>query len=115
MRVTRVSARDFRNLERAEAALGEAVTVVHGPNGAGKTNPLEGLYFGCSARSCRAANERGVVRFRAKVARVEVEVEAADGLHRLEVGLEPGEAKRVRIDGAQAAGPAGDDVRPLVS
>ncbi len=115
MRVTRVSARDFRNLERVEAALGEAVTVVHGPNGAGKTNLLEALYFGCTARSCRTSNEREVVRFGAKVARVEVEVEAEDGAHRLDVGLEPGEAKRVRVDGAAIAGPAGAEVRPLVS
>jgi DNA replication and repair protein RecF len=115
MRVTRVSARDFRNLERAEAVLGEAVTVVHGPNGAGKTNLLEALYFGCTARSCRTSNERELVRFGTKVARVEVEVEAEDGPHRLEVGLEPGDAKRVRIDGAPAAGPASAEVRPLVS
>ena len=115
MRVTRVSARDFRNLERAEAELGDTVTVVHGPNGAGKTNLLEALYFGCTARSCRTSNERELVRFGAKVARVEVEVEAEDGLHRLDVGLEPGEAKRVRVDGAPAAGPVGGEVRPLVS
>ena len=117
MRVTRVSARDFRNLERVEADLGEAVTVVHGANGAGKTNLLEALYFGCTARSCRTSNERELVRFGTKVARVEVEIEAEDGQHRLEVGLEPGDAsaKRVRIDGAAAAGPAGVGVRPLVS
>lgn len=115
MRVTRVAARDFRNLERVEAPLGESVTVVHGPNGAGKTNLLEALYFGCTARSCRTSNERELVRFGTKVARVELEVEAEDGPHRLEVGLEPGDAKRVRIDGAEAAAPAAADVRPLVS
>src|SRR5919107_1258344 len=115
MRVTRVSARDFRNLEHADAALGEAVTVVYGPNGAGKTNLLEALYFGCTARSCRTSNEREVVRFGAKVARVEVVVEAEDGAHHLEVGLEPGEAKRVKVDGAAVAGPATAEVRPLVS
>ena len=115
MRITRVSARDFRNLERVEAELGEAVTVVHGANGAGKTNLLEALYFGCTARSCRTSNERELVRFGTRVARVEVEIEAEDGQHRLEVGLDPGDAKRVRIDGAAAAGPAGVGVRPLVS
>ena len=115
MRVTRVSARDFRNLERVEGALGDAVTVVHGPNGAGKTNLLEALYFGCTARSCRTSNERELVRFGTKVARVEVEVDAEDGAHRLEVGLEPGEAKRVSVDGAPATGPVGAEVRPLVS
>jgi DNA replication and repair protein RecF len=115
MRATRVSARDFRNLEEVGAALGETVTVVHGPNGAGKTNVLEAIYFGCTARSCRTSNERELVRFGAKVARVEVEIQAEDGPHRLEVGLEPGVAKRVRIDGADVAGPAGAEVRPLVS
>jgi DNA replication and repair protein RecF len=115
MRVTRVSARDFRNLERVEAPLGDAVTVVHGPNGSGKTNLLEAVYFGCTARSCRTSNERELVRFGAKVARVEVELEAEDGAHRLEVGLEPGEAKRVRLDGSTVAGPVGGEVRPLVS
>nr|MBA2794880.1 AAA family ATPase [Thermoleophilaceae bacterium] len=37
--------RDFRNYERAEAHLGEHLTIVTGPNGAGKTNLLEALYF----------------------------------------------------------------------
>src|SRR5687767_8766715 len=117
MRVTRVSARDFRNLEQVDAALGDAVTVVHGPNGTGKTNLLEAIYFGCTARSCRTSNDRELVRFGQKVARVELEVEAEDGIHRLEVGLEPGAAdsKRVRIDGAPAAGPVAVGVRPPVS
>jgi DNA replication and repair protein RecF len=44
-----------------------------------------------------------------------VEVEAEDGAHRLEVGLEPGEGKRVRVDGAATGGSAGAEVRPLVS
>ena len=117
MTVTRVSARDFRNLERVDAPLGESVTVVHGPNGTGKTNLLEAIYFGCTARSCRTANDRELLRFGQKVARVELDVEAEDGSHRLEVGLEPGAAdsKRVRIDGAPAAGPVAVGVRPPVS
>ena len=117
MRVTRVSARDFRNLERVDAALGAGITVVHGPNGTGKTNLLEAIYFGCTARSCRTSNERELVRFGQKVARVELEVEAEDGPHRLDVGLEPGDggAKRVRIDGAASSGAAGVGVRPPVS
>jgi DNA replication and repair protein RecF len=110
-----VGARDFRNLERAEAELGEGITVVHGPNGAGKTNLLEALYFGCTARSCRTSNERELLRFGAQVARVEVAVQAEDGPHLLEVGLEPGAAKRVRVDGALLDGPASAEVRPLVS
>lgn len=117
MKVTRLSARDFRNLERVEASLGESVTVVHGPNGTGKTNLLEAIYFGCTARSCRTSNERELVRFGHKVARVELDVEAEDGPHRIEVGFEPGEGggKRVRIDGAPVSGPPGVGIRPPAS
>src|SRR4029453_11700706 len=69
--VTRLRLRDFRTYASAEVALGDGITVVHGANGAGKTNLLEGLYFGCTGRSCRTTNEREVVRFDAGAARVE--------------------------------------------
>ena len=51
MRVLEVQLRDFRTYARAQASLGEFLTVVHGPNGAGKSNLLEALYFGCTGRS----------------------------------------------------------------
>src|SRR5437763_3584510 len=114
VRVTRLELRDFRNYERAEVALAPGLTVICGPNGAGKTNLLEALYFGCTGRSCRTSNERELVRFGEKVTRVSVEVEADDGSHRLDVGFEPGEAKRFRIDDAQVDRPASAMVRPLV-
>ena len=81
MVVTRLRLRDFRTYRSAEVDLGERLTVVHGPNGAGKTNLLEGLYFGCTGRSCRTTNEREVVRFDAPAARVEVEGRDRDGEH----------------------------------
>jgi DNA replication and repair protein RecF len=114
VRVTRLELRDFRNYERAEVALAPGLTVICGPNGAGKTNLLEAIYFGCTGRSCRTSNERELVRFSQKVTRVSVEVEAEDGAHRLDVGFEPGEAKRFRIDDAQVDRPAPGEVRPLV-
>src|ERR1700750_2853960 len=115
VRVTRLELRDFRNYERAEGAPAPGLTVICGPNGAGKTNLLEALYFGCTGRSCRTANERELVRFGQKVTRVSVAVEAEDGPHRLGVGFEPGEQKRFRIDGAPVDRPASSAVRPLVA
>jgi DNA replication and repair protein RecF len=113
MRVSRIRLRDFRSYERAEAELGEGLTVVLGPNGAGKTNLLEGLYFGLTSRSCRTSNEREVVRLGAELTRTEAEVEGEDGVHLFEVGFQPGEPKRLRIDGAPVDRFGPDAPRPL--
>jgi DNA replication and repair protein RecF len=115
LRVTSVSLRDFRSYRDVQAAVGGHVTVVWGPNGAGKTNLLEALYFGCTGRSCRTSNEREVVRFGARAARVVVEGEAEDGAHELAVGLEPGQPKRLRVDGAVVERLLDVATRPLVS
>jgi DNA replication and repair protein RecF len=115
MRVTRVSLRDFRNYERAELEPCGGLTVVCGANGAGKTNLLEALYFGCTGRSCRTSNEREVVRFGAGAARVTVAAEGEAGSHLIEVGFQPGEPKRIRVDGAAVERLAGVEARPLAA
>jgi len=115
MRVTRLRLRDFRSYASADVALGERLTVVHGPNGAGKTNLLEALYFGCTGRSCRTSTEREVVRFDAGAARVEVAGRDRDGEHELSVGFAPGDAKRLKVDGAPVERLLDAAVRPLVS
>jgi DNA replication and repair protein RecF len=115
MRVTRVSLRDFRNIERAEVRLGTRATVVSGPNGAGKTNLLEAIYFGCTAHAARSTNERELLRRGSEALRVEVDVEGDGESHSIEVGFVPGEPKRVRVDGAPEEGLLASEARPLVS
>jgi DNA replication and repair protein RecF len=116
MVVTRVRVRDFRSHATADVRLGPGLTVVHGGNGAGKTNLLEAVYFGCTGRSCRTANEREVVRFGASSTRVEVSAVDAHGReHELAVGFRPGEPKRLRADGADVERLVDVAARPLVS
>ena len=115
VRVTRLSLRNFRSYEAEEVRLGPGLTVVTGPNGAGKTNLLEALYFACTGRSCRTANEREVVRFGAGVARLELDAERDGDSHRITVGFEPGEAKRLAVDGAPVDRLTDSAARPLVS
>src|SRR5271167_1385980 len=97
--------RDFRSYARADASLGEGLTVVHGPNGAGKSNLLEALYFGCTARSPRTRNERELVRFGEQATRVVVQL--ADGLqaHELSVGygILPGSPRATKLMSADGA------------
>jgi DNA replication and repair protein RecF len=112
---TRLRLRDFRSYASAEVELGPGLTVVHGPNGAGKTNLVEGLYFGCTGRSCRTTNEREVVRFNATTTRVEVDLLDADGrAHALAVGFAPGDAKRLQADGVTVERLVDVQTRPLV-
>ncbi len=116
MRVERVALRDFRSYDAAEIAIGPGLTVVHGPNGSGKTNLLEALYFGCTGRSFRAADDRDLVRFGAPALRVVVGGRDEDGrAHELAVGFAPGEPKRMTSDGAPVERLADVPHRPLLA
>jgi DNA replication and repair protein RecF len=116
VRVLSVQLRDFRTYARAEAHLGDGLTVVHGANGAGKSNLLEALYFGCTGYSQRTRTERELVRFGAQAARVVVTLLAADGrTHELTVGFQPGSPKRMTVDGAPVEHLANVEQRPFVS
>jgi DNA replication and repair protein RecF len=115
LRVASVQMRDFRTYARAEAVLGEGLTVVYGANGAGKSNLLEAIYFGCTARPLRTRNERELVRFGAQAARVVVRLAGGDGAHELTVGFEPGQAKRMTANGAPVERLLDVQERPLLS
>jgi DNA replication and repair protein RecF len=115
MIVTRLQLRDFRSYAEADVRPGPGLTVVAGRNGAGKTNLLEALYFACTGRSCRTANERECVRFGSGLTRLELGCEDAHGRHEIGVGFQPGEAKRLRVDGAPVERLADVDARPLVA
>jgi DNA replication and repair protein RecF len=115
VQVDRVRVRDFRSYDAADVEFGAGLTIVHGANGAGKTNLLEALYFGCTARSFRTANDRELVRFGASATRVVVECSDSDGRHELAVGFNPGQPKRITLDGAPLERLLDVPQRPLVS
>jgi DNA replication and repair protein RecF len=115
MRVLSVQLRDFRTYTRAEASLGEGLTVVHGPNGAGKSNLLEAIYFGCTGHSPRTRNERELVRFGQSAARVSVRLSDGARDHELSVGFEPGQPKHMSADGAPVERLLDVEDRPLLS
>ncbi len=120
MRVVSVELRDFRTYTRAQASIGDGLTVVHGPNGAGKSNLLEALYFGCTGRSPRTRNERELIRFGAQATRVTVKTHDGREAHELGVGYAAPlrgapASKRMSCDGAEVERLLDLDSRPLVS
>jgi DNA replication and repair protein RecF len=115
VRVLSVQLRDFRTYARAEAHLGDGLTVVHGPNGAGKSNLLEALYFGCTGYSQRTRSERELVRFGAQATRVVVGLSDDGRRHELTVGFQPGSPKHMTAGGAPVERLADVEQRPLVS
>jgi DNA replication and repair protein RecF len=120
VRVVSVEMRDFRTYARAEAHLGEGLTVLHGPNGAGKSNLLEALYYGCTGRSPRTRNERELVRFGASATRVSVRLLDSSEAHQLSVGYAGAAGgqqavKRMTADGAEIERLLDVPTRPLIS
>lgn len=106
MRLRRLTARDFRNLEHVDLAVpGEGLVVV-GENGHGKTNLLEAIYYLHLLRSVRGARDAELVRFGAAAFHVgaEADVPAAGPTRGRIVGAgfeRQGKRKRVRVDGVE--------------
>ncbi len=73
--ITRLVARDFRNLRAFDWRPLPGWNVLEGPNGAGKTSVLEALYAAATTRSFRAGRLAGCVRQGADGFQVEVETE----------------------------------------
>jgi DNA replication and repair protein RecF len=88
---------NVRNLLTERLAFDDGVTAVVGPNAAGKSNLLEALTLGLEGRGA-GAKVSDSIRFGCDAGYVCVDVEAADGPHRIEVGLAPGR-RQVRLDG----------------
>ena len=116
MIVTRLTLRDFRSYEAADVRLGPGLTVVSGRNGAGKTNLLEAIYFACTGRSCRTANEREVraLRRRADAAGAGVRGRARRAT-RSRSASSPASRSACAADGAPVEQLGRRVARPLVS
>jgi len=105
---------NFRSYKDATIALQPGLNIVAGENATGKTNLLEGAFFALRAASPRTRREDKLITWGEAFTRVEVRLaEQADGGaapdHTVEVGYAPGQGKRIRIDGVEAA--AADQLR----
>ena len=63
MRLTRLKAQSFRNIEACDIAFEEGVNVLLGQNAQGKTNALECIYLFARGKSFRGAGDKELVKF----------------------------------------------------
>ena len=100
VRLRRLSARDFRNLERLDLEVPDGGLAIIGDNGQGKTNLLEAIYYLQILRSVRGARDQDLVRFGARAFHLVATVEAT-GTQSVSAGFEgSSRRKKVSIDGS---------------
>ena len=114
MLVTRLEARDFRNLATAEVEIADGITLIHGPNGAGKTNLLEALCFALTGGSWRTNTERELVGFGAELARAEVVIDELDEARHFTATIARGEGRSHRLNGKPLTADA-RELRPALA
>lgn len=98
MRVVRLVAEQFRNLEPVDLPIDAQFVVLHGANAQGKTNALEIVHLLATLKPLRGRKVRELVRFGEKAASVgaRVEHQGIERWHR--VDLEP-QSRKVSLDG----------------
>lgn len=100
MRLARLRARGFRNIEDVDLRFPSRGVVLLGANGQGKTNLLEAIYYPVFFRSFHGAKDQEVSRFGGAGFGLEVEAEVP-GPRSMAIRFS-GRKKQIEVDGAPA-------------
>jgi len=98
VRVKRIEARSFRNLEPLNLTLHPKLNVLSGDNAQGKTNFLEAVFLVSGLGTFRGGRNEDMVRFEEEEALVRAEVQGPELTRVMEVRLAP-RSRRLRLDG----------------
>ena len=98
MRVRRIEARGFRNLEPLDLSPHPKLNVLHGDNAQGKTNFLEAVFLVSGLGTFRSGRNQDLVRFGEEEALVRAEVQGPELTRVMEVRLAP-RSRKLRLDG----------------
>lgn len=84
MRIKRLSAENFRNIERCDISFRGGVNLLVGDNAEGKTNAVEAIYLFARGKSHRSNDDRDMIRFGEEGFRLSIEYETLHGTDTLE-------------------------------
>ena len=97
MRVDRLVAEQFRNIEQLRLEPHPGANVIFGDNAQGKTNLLEAIWLFCGAKSFRGAKEKELVRLGQDMAHLNMTFHAEGRTQTADLAFGP-EKKKVRIN-----------------
>ena len=84
MKIKRLSAENFRNIESCDISFSDGVNLLVGDNAEGKTNAVEAIYLFARGRSHRSTDDRDMIRFGNEGFRLLIEYETLHGTDTLE-------------------------------
>lgn len=99
LRIDRLYARGFRNLEPLDLEPGPQFNVIWGDNGAGKSNLLEAIHYLGALKSFRGARTDDMLQTQTPHARIKAKVSGEIMPRSFEVALARAKARALQIDG----------------
>ena len=94
MKLKRIKAQNFRNIEACDIEFSPGVNILHGNNAEGKTNIVEGIYIFARGKSFRASEDKDLIRFGEDGFNISIEYEDRSGDNSLEYILYKKERRR---------------------
>lgn len=101
MRILRLAARSFRNLEPFDLSLDAQFVVFHGRNAQGKTNALEAVYLLATLKALRGRRLKELIGWGAQQAAILGQVRCGDRQRQYRVDLQP-TGRTALLDGKKA-------------
>ncbi len=99
MKISEIKLNNFRNYSSLEKKFSEGVNSLVGKNAQGKTNLLEAIFFACIGKSFRTSKEKELINWQAQGARIYIKAKNEFREKTIEVILQKGVKKAVRMDG----------------
>lgn len=99
MKVNRICAEGFRNIERAEVKFSDGINLLFGANAQGKTNLLEAVCYFSLGKSFRGAKDAEFIAFDKKNSRLSLDFEDRVRERNLTIDLSKDAARRIEQNG----------------
>ena len=99
MKVTKICAEDFRNIERAEVEFSDGINLLFGANAQGKTNLLEAICYFSLGKSFRGAKDAEFIAFDKKTSKLSLDFEDKVRERNLTIDFSKDRARHIEQNG----------------